>query len=76
MYIPSVVSVADHKQRDLAASKEKEQLQVELNRVSRAMDQQKEELCGMQEKLTALREDSSEQKELRTKGKQKLFMRL
>ena len=71
-----LVTVVDCKQEDLTASKEKEQqLQAELDttkRVSRAKDQQisdlKEELCGIQEKLMALREESSEQKEQKMNG--------
>ena len=71
-----LVIVVDRQQGDLTASKEKEQqLQAELDttkRVSRAKDQQisdlKEDLCGTQEKLMALREESSEQKEQKMKG--------
>ena len=58
---------------DLAARKKEQQLQAELSRMSGAKEQQisslKEELQGMQEKLTALREDS-EQKEQKMKGEE------
>jgi len=70
-----LVTVAERKQGDTAASKEKEQqLQAMLDtskRVSRAKDQQisslKEDLQATQEKMTALREEN---KELQLKGKQ------
>ena len=70
-----LVTVAERKQVDTAASKEKEQqLQAMLDtskRVSRAKDQQisslKEDLQAIQEKMTALREEN---KELQLKGKQ------
>ena len=58
---------------------EKEQLQAELdtvNRLSRAKDQQisdlKEGLCGMQEKLMALREDNKQQEMIITTQQQEM----
>ena len=72
-----LITIADHKQGDLAAYKEKEQqLQAELDGKEQQISSLKEDLQATREMLNALRDESkkgSEQKELmmpQQKGKQ------